>query len=59
MRAELLKEVRVIWNNLTVITDDFLAREAWFADRKRTAIIPAPVFRIPIFADDCHSRKRL
>ena len=25
MRAELLEKVRVIWNDLAVITDDFLA----------------------------------
>jgi hypothetical protein len=59
MRVELLEEVRVIWNDLIVITDDLLAREAWFTDRKRPAVVPAAVLGIAVFADDYYSRKRL
>jgi hypothetical protein len=59
MRVELLEEVRVIRNDLAVITDDFLAREAWFTDRKRPAVVPALVLRIPVLAHNGYSRKRL
>ena len=51
MRAELLKEVRVIRNHPAVITDDLLAGEAWFADRKRAAIVAATVLGIPVLVD--------
>ncbi len=59
MRVELLEEVQVIWNDLIVIIDNFLARGAWFIDYKRPAIILVLVLGIPIFADNCHSCKRL
>jgi hypothetical protein len=59
MRAELLEEVRVIRNDPAVVTDDFLVWKAWFADRKRTAVVPAPVLGIPILANNCRGRKRL
>jgi hypothetical protein len=59
IRAELLEEVRVIWNDPVVVTDDLLVWEAWSADRKYTAVIPAPVLGIPVLADNHYSRKRL
>ena len=52
IRAELLEEV---W----VIRDDLLTREAWFTDRKRPAVVSAAVLGIPVLADDSYSRKRL
>jgi len=52
MGTELLKQVRVIWDDPAVIADDFLVWEAWFADRKRLASVPPAVFRIAILVDD-------
>jgi hypothetical protein len=51
MRLELLEEVRAIGNNPAVITDDFLAREARFTDRKGLPTISAAVFWIAVLVD--------
>jgi hypothetical protein len=59
IRVELLEEVQVIQNDLAVITDDFLAWKAWFIDRKYIAIIPVPVFGIPILTNNRYSHKCL
>jgi hypothetical protein len=59
MRAELLEEVRIIRNDLVVITDDFLVWKAWFADHKRAAVVPVLVLGIPILANNYYGRKCL
>jgi hypothetical protein len=54
IRPELLKEVRVIQDNLAVITDDVLVWKAWPADRKGAAIVMLAVFRISVLLDNRH-----
>jgi hypothetical protein len=59
MRPELLKEVRVIQDDLAVITDDVLVQKAWPADRKGAAIVAPAVLRIPVLPDNRHGREGL
>jgi hypothetical protein len=59
MRAELLEKIRVIRNNLVIITNNFLAWKAGFMNHKRAAIIPALVLGIPILANNYCGHKYL
>ena len=59
MRAELLKEVRVIRDDLAVITNDFRVEGTWSLDYKGFLVIPAIVFRVAILIDYGSVRKRL
>ena len=51
MRAELLEKIRVIRNNLVIITDDLLVPSARFTDYKYLPVIPVVVLRIAILVN--------
>ena len=59
MRAELLKEVRVIRDDPAVITDDFRVEGTRSPDRKGFPVVPATVFRVAILIDYGSVYKRL